>query len=416
MSVLFHKNSHVKSVACGKELEQNIAHFSFEKAQEVREYHASFAEYAPTQLHALPHLAQYLGLKNFFLKDESTRFGLKAFKVLGASHAMGRYLAKALGKDFSQVTAEYLCNEDVRTQLGKMIFTSTTDGNHGRGVAWTAQKLQQEARIFMPYGSEQGRVTNITDLGASCTVTDLNYDATVAKTWEEAQEKGHILVQDTSWEGYEDIPLWIKQGYLTLGLEALEQMQAMEVLPTHVFLQAGVGSFPAAMVAFFHAVLQEKAPKCIIMEPHSANCIYTSAAAGDGNAHTVTGDLTSLMAGLACGKPCMQSWPILRDYATAYFSCPDYFAAHGMRILAAPLRNCDCTEEKAQDRAIVAGESGASTTGLVHWLMTDESAREYRQVLQLNSESNVLCISTEGDTVPEIYRSVVWQGAYGQPD
>ncbi len=401
--MLFHKNPAPKCVGSNAVLDQDLAHFSLEKAQEVRNYHASFAEYAPTALQSLPQLASHLGLKNFFLKDESTRFGLKAFKVLGASHAMGRYLAKVLGEDFSSVDANYLRTSEVRQRLGELVFTSTTDGNHGRGVAWTAEQLQQEARIFMPHGSAPGRVKNIREHGASCTVTDWNYDDTVAHTYAEALEKGHILVQDTAWEGYEEIPLWIKQGYLTLGLEVLEQLQELDILPTHLFLQAGVGSFPAAMVAFFHAVLREKAPKCIIMEPHTANCIYTSAVAGDGKAHTVTGDLHSLMAGLACGKPCIQSWPILRDYSVGYFSSADYIAANGMRILAAPLQG---------DTPIVAGESGASTTGLVHWLMTQDGAEEMRQSLGLDSQSSVVCISTEGDTVPEIYRAAVWHGAY----
>ncbi len=402
MPVLFHNNA-PKKVYSSLDLEENIAHFSFEKAQEVQKYHQSFSEYSPTVLHSLPQLAKYFGLKNFYLKDESTRFGLKAFKVLGASHAMGRYLAKVLQEDFSKMSAEYLCDTSTRQKLGDLVFTSTTDGNHGRGVAWTAQKLQQKASIFMPHGSAAGRVKNITDLGASCTVTEWNYDETVARTWEEAQKYGHILMQDTAWEGYEEIPLWIKQGYLTLALEALEQMQALDTLPSHVFLQAGVGSFPAAMVAFFHAVLGEKAPRCYIMEPHTAACIYTSAVAGDGMAHTVGGDLHSLMAGLACGKPCIQSWPILRDYAAGYFSCPDYMAANGMRILAAPLQG---------DIPIVAGESGACTTGLVHWLMTEEAAENTRESMGLTADSTVLCISTEGDTVPEIYRSVVWHGAH----
>ncbi len=407
MTMLFHKNLCLKGVGSGDVLDQNLAHFSLEKAQEVRAYHASFAEYAPTTLQSLPQLALHLGLKNFFLKDESTRFNLKAFKVLGASHAMGRYLAKVLGEDFSSIRAEYLRDPAVRQRLGNLVFTSTTDGNHGRGVAWTAQQLQQEARIFMPYGSAAGRVKNIIEHEASCEVTDWNYDDTVAYTYAQAQEKGHILVQDTAWEGYEEIPLWIKQGYLTLALEIIEQMQELDVLPTHLFLQAGVGAFPAAMVAFFHAALREKAPKCIIMEPHSANCIYASAVAGDGKAHTVTGDLQSLMAGLACGKPCMQSWPILRDYSAGYFSSADYIAANGMRILAAPLQG---------DTPIVSGESGASTTGLVHWLMTQPQAEPMRQSLDLGPQASVLCISTEGDTVPEIYRAAVWHGAYADED
>ncbi len=401
MSVLVLENAQKVSMQQGVSLDD----FSLEKAQEVRAYHQSFSEYAPTQLVSLPKLAEALGLGNIMLKDESSRFGLKAFKVLGASHAMGRYLAQKLGEPFAQVTCDFLCDAAVRARMGEIVFASTTDGNHGRGVAWTAQKLQQQAEISMPQGSSAGRVKNITDLGALCTVSDKNYDETVRMTFEKAQKEGHILVQDTAWEGYEQIPLWIKQGYLTLALETLEQLQAQKTMPTHLFLQAGVGSFPAAMVAFFHAVLGDKAPKCIIMEPHSAPCFYISARMNDGNAHTVDGDLSSLMAGLACGKPCIQSWPIIRDYAFAFVSSPDFIAANGMRILAAPLPG---------DVAVTSGESGACTMGLVHWLMQCEGALKFRELLGLNEKASVLCISTEGDTVPEIYRSVVWQGAFAE--
>ncbi len=406
MYVLVHKNT-LRKLPENGEQGTNLEDFSLEKAQEIRAYHQSFSEYMPTELISLPRLAQELGVAQIMIKDESTRFGLKAFKVLGASHAMGRYLAQKLDEPFSNITCAYLCDAAVRARMGDIVFTSTTDGNHGRGVAWTAQKLQQKAEIFMPQGSDEGRVKNITDLGALCTVTEENYDDTVRMTFEKAQKEGHILVQDTSWEGYETIPLWIKQGYLTLALEILEQLQAQKTLPTHLFLQAGVGAFPAAMVAFFHAVLGDKAPKCIIMEPHSAPCFYVSAKIGDGKAHTVDGDLSSLMAGLACGKPCMQSWPILRDYAFAYVSSPDFIAANGMRILAAPL---------AGDRIITSGESGACTMGLIYWLMQHEQAKKYQELLEINENSSLLCISTEGDTVPEIYRNVVWKGSFADEE
>ncbi len=403
MSILLHKNSQMQTLDQGISLDD----FTLEKASIIRSYHKSFAEYTSTELISLPNFAKEMGLAHFMVKDESTRFGLKAFKVLGASHAMGRYLAKILKQPFENINSEYLCKKEIRAAMGDIVFTSTTDGNHGRGVAFTAKKLQQKAIIYMPSGTELGRKKNILDLGADCIITDLNYDQTVQMTFEKAKLEGHILIQDTAFDGYEEIPLWIKQGYLTLALEIFEQLQSMSVMPTHIFLQAGVGAFPACIVAFLHAVYGSNAPKCIIMEPHSAPCFYISAVANDGNAHTVEGDLTSLMAGLACGKPCVQSWPIIRDYVFAFVSAPDYIAANGMRILAAPLMG---------DRPIISGESGACTTGLVHWLMTHNEAKQYRETLELNTNSSVLCISTEGDTVPQIYKNVVWQGAFADED
>lgn len=291
--------------------------------------------------------------------------------------------------------------------MGDITFTTATDGNHGRGVAWTAQQLGQKAIIYMPKGSAQTRVDNILAHGAQCIVTDLNYDDAVRMTWDLARKNGHVMVQDTAWDGYEDIPTWIMQGYMTLALEALEQMRAQNLLPTHVFLQAGVGSFAGAVLGFLAAVLGSEAPAFVIVEPHKADCIYTSVLAGDGRPHAVTGDLDTLMAGLACGEANTVSWGVLRDYATAYISCPDYLAADGMRILAAPLRG---------DPQIVSGESGAITTGVLRWLMQHPAARTQRAALGLDKDSTVLLISTEGDTAPSIYREVVWFGHYPDED
>ena len=400
MSVWMFVNPARKAAGAGAPLDA----LSLETAQKVRRFHQTFREYAPTPLHALPHLAADLGLGSFMVKDESHRFGLNAFKVLGGSYAMGRYLADKLGRDIDDLGRDELCSPAMRAQMGDITFTTTTDGNHGRGVAWTAQQLGQKAIIYMPKGSAQTRVDNILAHGADCTVTDLNYDDAVRMTWEKAQRDGLIMVQDTAWEGYEDIPTWIMQGYMTLALEALEQIRAGgNQLPTHVFLQAGVGSFAGAVLGFLSAALGADAPTFVIVEPHKANCIYASAVAGDGKPHNVTGDLDTLMAGLACGEANTVSWPLLRDYAAAYISCPDYLAANGMRMLAAPLKG---------DPQIISGESGAATAGMVHWLMTNPAATTQRDALKLNAASRVLCISTEGDTAPETYRKVVWQGAH----
>lgn len=381
----------------------NLGPFSGNTARAVRRFHATFKEYAPTPLTPLEHMARDLGVKNLLVKDESCRFGLNAFKVLGGSYAMGRFLAERLGRSIDTLSRDELCSPEMRRRMGDITFTTATDGNHGRGVAWTARQLRQNALIYMPKGSARTRVDAILAHGAQCIVTDLNYDATVRMTRESARKNGHVLVQDTAWDGYEDIPTWIMQGYMTLALEALEQMQARGMSPTHVFLQAGVGSFAGAVSGFLASALEPEVPVFVIVEPHNANCIYTSAVAGDSRPHAVTGDLHTLMAGLACGEANTVSWGILRDYAAAYISCPDYLAADGMRILGAPLPG---------DPQIVSGESGAITTGVLYWLMRHPAARGQRDALGLNEHSTVLLISTEGDTAPETYRKVVWFGAY----
>ena len=382
----------------------DVAGFSPAVAQRVRAFHASFSQYCPTPLIALHGLARKLGLKSVCVKDESQRFGLNAFKVLGGSYAVARCLAERLNQPVQGLTKSQLHNTGASTAADKITFISTTDGNHGRGLAWTARELGYPCIIYMPKGSEPTRRDNILALGAQCTITDFNYDDTVRMSWNMAQENGYIMVQDTAWEGYEQIPAWIMQGYLTLAAEILEQMQTASIRPTHCFLQAGVGSFAAAVAAFLVAAMGSDAPRIIIVEPHAANCFYQSALAGDGKARAVGGSLQTLMAGLACGEPSTLAWSILKDYTTAFMSCPDYMAANGMRMLAAPVQG---------DQPIVSGESGAAGAGALHWLMCHPTAASQRETLGLNAEASVLLISTEGDTVPHIYRNIVWQGAYG---
>ena len=373
---------------------------------DVRAFHRTFREYAPTPLHDLPHLAGEFGLGRILIKDESRRFGLNAFKVLGASYAIGRYLAEKLGRPLSSLDPDRLRDPVLREKLGDITFATTTDGNHGRGVAWTARQIGQKAVVYMPRGSASSRVENIRALGAECSVTDLNYDDAVRMTWARARERGWVMVQDTAWDGYEDIPAWIMQGYTTLAAEALEQMRtAGTQAPTHVFLQAGVGSFAGAVLGCLAAELGPDMPVFVIVEPHRANCIYRSVLAADGRPHSVAGDLDTLMAGLACGEPNTISWPLLRDYAAACVSCPDCVAADGMRILAAP---------RGGDVPVLSGESGAVTTGVLQWIMQSEEGAEAREKLRLNGTSTVLLISTEGDTSPSTYRDVVWFGRHSR--
>lgn len=399
-SVTLHCNVSRKHPGSGADL----AAFSIEEATHVRNFHKSFKEYAVTPLVPLPALATHMGIGGLFVKDESKRFGLNAFKVLGGSYAIGRLLAERLHRPLEELGREMLCSDAIRAQLGKITFATATDGNHGRGVAWTAQQLGQNAVVYMPKGSDPVRAENIRATGAECHITDLNYDDAVRLANKHAEEKGWVMVQDTAWDGYEDIPRWIMQGYMTLTMEALEQLQAQGVQkPTHVFLQAGVGSFAGAALGFLACVLGDDWPIVTIVEPHQANCIYTSMVAGDGKPHNATGALDTLMAGLACGEPSTISWGVLRDYAAAAISCPDYIAANGMRILSAPLQG---------DARVISGESGAVTCGILDFITGRKEGACIRKALQLDGSSQVLLISTEGDTSPETFRDVVWHGTY----
>ena len=289
------------------------------------------------------------------------------------------------------MTFAALRSEAARAALGNAVFFTATDGNHGRGVAWTARELGCRAMVRMPKGTAKSRVENIRALGAEVTVEDCNYDGCVRLAARQARETaGGVLVQDTAWPGYTQTPLWIMQGYLTMALEADEQMVAP---PTHIFLQAGVGSMAAAVAAYFKQAHPQNPPKIILVEPTAADCFFRSAANGEITA--VTGEMRTMMAGLACGEPSPIAWDILKRLTAAYLSCEDAAAARGMRALARPL---------AGDKAIVSGESGASTLGALLDAAADEKARE---ALGLDGNARVLLFSTEGDTDPVNYRRVL---------
>lgn len=378
----------------------NLDFLNLENAKKVRNFHASFPIYASTPLVELKNTAKMMGLGTIYVKDESYRFGLNAFKVLGGSYAIGSYLAKLLSKGIDEMPYDKLVSDEVRKELGDITFVTATDGNHGRGVAWTARQLRQKSVVYMPKGSAEERLINIRAEGAKASITELNYDAAVRLANSQAEQKGWVMVQDTAWEGYEDIPGWIMQGYGTMGYEAYTQLSEK---PTHIFLQAGVGSMAGAVAGFFSAVYGDERPVIAIVEPNKADCIFRTAEAADGTLHFVTGDMDTIMAGLACGEPCSIGWNVLRDYADYFISCPDYAAAQGMRILGNP--------EKG-DARVISGESGASAFGCISEIMRDPKLAGIKEKLKLDDNSRVLFFSTEGDTDKANYRSIVWDGAY----
>ena len=378
--------------------------FGMEEAKKARAFHQSFPEYAPTPLVSLDALSEILGVKSIHIKDESYRFGLNAFKGLGGSYCIGNYVAKKLGMKIEDLTYDYLTSEEVREKLGTLTFITATDGNHGRGIAWTANRLGQGCVVLMPKGSAAERLENIRALGAESWITDVNYDDTVRIANELAEKNGWVMVQDTAWEGYEEIPGWIMQGYTTMGCEIAEQLEENgdAVVPTHIFLQAGVGAMAGAMTGFFadhYDQIGENVPKIVIVEPDKADCIYKTAAANDGTLHTVTGDLDSIMAGLCCGEACTIGWNELEKRADAFISMPDEVAARGMRILGNPA---------GADSRVISGESGAAGLGFAAAVLMDESLSELKELLGLKEDSRILCISTEGATDVSGYRKIVW--------
>ncbi|MDI9213585.1 diaminopropionate ammonia-lyase [Clostridioides difficile] len=384
--------------------ENCIKFLNEEEITKVRNFHKSFPQYKETPLANLEGLAKKLGVAGVYVKDESYRFGLNAFKVLGGSYSMGRYLAQRLNTDISELGYDKLTSKEIKEKLGEITFFTATDGNHGRGVAWTANKLGQKSVVLMPKGSSEFRLNKIKGEGADASITDLNYDDAVrlANDYAEADDHG-VMVQDTAWDGYEEIPAWIMQGYGTMAKEAIEQLKEYGVdRPTHVFVQAGVGSLAGAVQGYVASIYDE-CPITVVVEADEADCYYKSAEAGDGKPRFVGGDMPTIMAGLACGEPNTIGFEVLKNHAAAFVSAPDWVSAKGMRTLGNPLNG---------DEKVISGESGAVTTGLLVAAMEREDLADLRKDLKLDENSRILLISTEGDTDPDKYRSIVWDGEY----
>ena len=373
------------------------------EVRKARTFHESFPQYTTTPLAKLGRMADYLGLGEVYVKDESYRFGLNAFKVLGGSFAMARYIAKETGRDVSELPYSVLTSDALREEFGQATFFTATDGNHGRGVAWAANRLRQKAVVHMPIGTTQTRLENIRKEGAQVDITDMNYDDCVRLAAKEAAETPRgVVVQDTAWDGYEEIPAWIMQGYGTMASEASEQLKANGCdRPTHIFIQAGVGSLAGAVVGYFTNLFPENPPKFVVVEADVAACLYKGAKAADGEIRIVDGDMQTIMAGLACGEPNAISWDILKNHVDTFVSAPDWAAAKGMRMLSAPIKG---------DPQVTSGESGAAAFGILACIMLMVEYRELRDHLGLGKDSRVLLFSTEGDTDPERYKNIVWDG------
>ena len=375
----------------------DVKNYGMQAANKVRAFHKTFPEYSVTPLCELKSLAENLGLKNLYVKDESYRFGLNAFKVLGGSFAIGSIIARKLGCDISELSCEKLLSAPVKQKLGEITFVTATDGNHGRGVAWTANRLGQKSVVFMPRGTAKERLDNILALGSDASITDMLYDDAVRHSKECADKYGWVVVQDTAWDGYREIPQNIMQGYTTMALEAYEQLGSVK--PTHIFLQAGVGSMAGAVCAFFtDACGDENRPVITVFEPNGANCNYVTALHNDGSLYATDGDMNSIMAGLCCGEVCPLAWDVLKDHADFFVTAPDYVAENGMRMLGKPLGN---------DVKVVSGESGAATAGYVAEIMKNPELAGIKAKLGLDENSVVLCFSTEGDTDKENYKRIL---------
>jgi diaminopropionate ammonia-lyase len=337
---------------------------------------------------ALPGLAAELGVGALHYKDESLRFGLGSFKALGGAYAVARVIlrrAEAVGAPLSM--ADLAAG---RADVGDLTVCCATDGNHGRSVAWGARTFGCRCVIFIHATVSEGRKRAIEAYGAEVRRTAGNYDDSVREAEATARREGWVVVSDTSYPGYTDIPRDVMQGYELMAAEAFD---ALPEPPTHVFLQTGVGGMAAAVAAQAKRRWGADRPTIVLADPDRSACWFDSIRAGRPVA--VEGELDTLMAGLACGEVSLLAWEILKDHADAVMAIPDPAAVEMMRRLARPV---------AGDPPLVAGESAVAGLAALALAMQDETAVD---ALGLGRGARVLVFGTEGDTDPELYRKLV---------
>ncbi|MCP3994720.1 MAG: diaminopropionate ammonia-lyase [bacterium] len=397
-------NTRARDIAASDAVDSVFPKGVFEQA---RSFHRQIPGYRPSPLRSLPGLASMLSVGGVWVKDESQRLNLNSFKVLGGSFAIYQFIRAELGLGDEDLSYDELVSEATRAKVGDITFATATDGNHGRGVAWGASKLNCNAIIYVHKDTSIARIKAIEDYGAEVRVVDGNYDDAVHQATADANANGWQIISDTSWEGYTDIPSWVMQGYTTMLSEAQEQLAGTGIIkPTHVFVQAGVGALAAATTGFYSSRFGADRPTTVVVEPSEAECLYHSAKIGDGKPHNVEGDLQTIMAGLACGEPNPLAWDVLWDTVDAFVSCPDYVAAKGMRVYGVPLQD---------DPFIVSGESGAVTLGALMFAADYAEFHELKEYIGLGPDSQILLLNSEGNTDPEYFRRVVWEGANSVP-
>lgn len=352
----------------------------------------SWPGYQPTPLVKLAGLGSALGVGSVLYKDEAFRFGLGSFKALGGAYAVARVLSRELGRcglAENATAADFLARR-YADSVSAISVTSATDGNHGRSVAWGAQMFGCRAVIYIHETVSEERGAAIGRFGAEVVRTSGGYDDAVRHAFAEAQRRGWHVVQDTAISSYRAVTLDITCGYGVIATEVMEQASER---PTHVIVQAGVGGLASAICARFWQAWGRQRPRFLVLEPSNAACVAASLEAG--KRVDVTGDLETVMAGLACGEVSELAWDVLATGADSALVIDDSLALEGMRRLAFP---------RDADPVIVGGECSGGAVGA---LLGVSRQPQLMTRLGLNAESRVLLIGTEGATDPAIYEKIV---------
>lgn len=352
--------------------------------------------YSPTPLRELAGLAREIGVGRIFLKDESSRFGLKALKGVGGAYAIYRLLAQRLQSitDASEITVSGILAGEYAEAIETVTVACATTGNHGRSVAFAAKSFGCRCNIYVPLNTSPGRVTALQQLGANVVRIEGNYDLAVKAVEADARKNGWFIISDTSYEGHEDTPRDVMHGYQVIADEIVNQLPA-GIIPTHVFVQAGVGGIAAAMCSHFWQKWGHQRPRFIIVESREANCLYQSVESG--KLVIVEGAHNTQMYGLAAGKPSLNALKILRKGADDFLAIDDIESFAAMRRLANPI---------GADPGLVIGEAGGAGAGALLAVMEDRDER-LQADLGLTAQSIVLLFGTEGDTDPESYAGIV---------
>lgn len=369
---------------------------SVERAEEGRKWLSTWdgINRGATPLFDLPDLAKQMGVGKIFVKDEAARSILGSFKALGAPIALARLIMRLWQEDKMDPTI--LLSGGYKKALEGFTVISATDGNHGKGLAAAARSIGCRCVIVLHANVSGEREKAIADFGAEIVRITGNYDESVNEAARQAEQNGWYVVSDTSYDGYEDIPRDVMQGYGTVAAEIVEAFQNVPDAGspfTHIFLQGGVGGLAAGIMSFLWEVYGADRPTVVVVEPQQADCLYQSAI--NGKASNATGTVDSVMAGLACGETSPLAWRFLKTTADYFMLISDEDAVDAMRILATG---------SSADAPIVAGESGAAGfAGLAVLRKNQELAKK----VGLNENSRILVINTEGATAPAVYEQLV---------
>ena len=332
---------------------------------------SSWDNYAPTPLIKLNKLNDELKFKNIYYKDEDKRFDLKSFKALGGAFAVYK----------------------IASEKKNITVSTATAGNHGRSVAWGAQRLGLKCKIFISEFVSESRAEAMRNLDAEVIRVKGNYDNSLKECIEQSNKNNWEIVQDVSWEGYKEVPKLIMAGYTIMVKEIIDEIDKNSI--THVFLQAGVGGMASAMIAGF-AKLSENIPQFIIIEPENADCVFQSIK--NNKPTTVDIKKETVMGGMSCGDVSSIAWEILKNSANYCLTIPDKAISTVVALLA---------ESRLSDKEIIAGE--CAVPGVIA-LIGSFKNKEYLDKLKLNSESNVLLFGCEGLTDNAMYQKLLSDG------